>query len=622
MADVRAGRAFVELSLQDNLTKGMNAAAATLKGFGTRVAEVGAVMSGIGAAITAPFIAATKSFADAGSRLYDLSQRTGLSVEALSALKYAAEQSGSSLEAVEVAIKKMEVGLTKAADGSKEMIGALDDIGLKVSDFQGMNPEQMFAKISGAIAAIPDPARKAAAAVALFGKSGTQLLPMLQDFRALSAEAQKNGLIMSTETAKAADALGDAFGLLGETIKFLGYSIGAALAPALTTLAKDFAEVVAGIARWAAENRALIVEAAQVAAAITAAGVAFTGFGLAIYGAGVAIATFTPLASAALAVLGLLGAPLASIGVAVVALGGYFLATSGIWQDVFQGFKTTFAEIGAIASTAFGGIADALKAGDMAAAAKILWLGLKAIWQEGVDAISAVFDQLRYYGRSVLNGLQSDAVGLLKDLHDLLPAAISASRSLGARQKQLELEQAGLAAAFTKGGPAGQESDALKAAKKELAIAVDDARIAAATPRPPVEAPGAQGGGFNANPSAETAAQEASRKATEEARAGEAFTAKVWEDMAEAQKRDDAEFLAIMNQVAEGVPNAVAGLPDELQAALQEQAATTAGTFNLAGGFGEGAISAQDRTAKATEDTARNTKRLNDTMKDAIPAFT
>ena len=676
MADVRAGRAFVELSLQDNLTKGMEAAAATLKGFGSRIAEVGAVMSGLGGAITAPFIAAAKSFADAGSRLYDLSQRTGLSVEALGALKYAADQSGTSLEAVEVAVKKMQVGMTKAADGSKEMQGALADIGLRVQDFAGMNPEQMFAKVAGAIAEVQDPARKAAAAVAFFGKSGTQLLPMLNDFAALSAEGKRLGAVMSTADAKAADALGDSFGALQAAAQGVANAVGAALAPSLTAMALQIADAVAGVKTWIENNREVIVEIVKLGGIVAAVGAGITAFGLAIYGVGVAIGIMTPLVSAAVAafsglmtIVGMILAPLttltaaagavttgiaamgaslaalatpagifavavAAVSAAIVALGAYFLATSNIWADVFAGFKSTFGELQGIAETAFGGILAAVKAGDLEAAANILWLALKAIFQAGADSLQSVFDEIRYAGRSLFLSLEAEGAGwidtILSGMNLLAPGVKAAFEAMRGPARDFAKEQEVLFAQFHKVGPGGQKSDALQAAEQALEDATAEAKSVAeaaaslaANRAAGAGAPAAPGMGFNSNPAPqETPEAAASRKATEEARAGESFTAQAWDAMAEAQKRDDAEFLALLNDVASGLPNMLAGLPEEMQAAIQDQAATTAGAFNLAGGFGEGAISAQDRTAKATEETARNTKRLNDTLKNAIPAFT
>ena len=88
MADakgVRAGSAYVELLADDSaLQKGLKKAEQSVKQFGVSVGKIGAGLAGIGAAITAPLIAATNTFAESGAALLHMSERTGMSVEALS----------------------------------------------------------------------------------------------------------------------------------------------------------------------------------------------------------------------------------------------------------------------------------------------------------------------------------------------------------------------------------------------------------------------------------------------------------------------------------------------------------------------------------------------------------
>src|SRR5580692_8870994 len=98
MADgkqIRAGGAFYELSLRDTaLTKGLNRAAARLKKFGASVREIGSKIAELGLGLKAPFAAAEAIFVSTGSALYHLSEQTGVGVEALSSLSYAAKMTG------------------------------------------------------------------------------------------------------------------------------------------------------------------------------------------------------------------------------------------------------------------------------------------------------------------------------------------------------------------------------------------------------------------------------------------------------------------------------------------------------------------------------------------------
>src|SRR5688572_16574240 len=105
---IRAGRAFVELSVKDSLAGGLNKAAAQLKVFGASVGAIGKKMTTLGLSIAAPLALATKLFTNVGGDLLDLSQRTGMSVEALGELGFAAEQSGSNIEELEAGIRGMQ----------------------------------------------------------------------------------------------------------------------------------------------------------------------------------------------------------------------------------------------------------------------------------------------------------------------------------------------------------------------------------------------------------------------------------------------------------------------------------------------------------------------------------
>ena len=128
---IRAGKAFVELFADDNqLVRGLRRAEKKVKAFGDSVRSLGLKTAGIGSAILAPMGAAAKSFADMGSRLWDMSKRTGVSVEALSALGYAAEQSGAGVEAFENGIRRMQRTIYDAGRGLSTAKEALADLGV------------------------------------------------------------------------------------------------------------------------------------------------------------------------------------------------------------------------------------------------------------------------------------------------------------------------------------------------------------------------------------------------------------------------------------------------------------------------------------------------------------
>ncbi|MCE2810860.1 MAG: hypothetical protein LW850_10690 [Planctomycetaceae bacterium] len=84
-SSIKAGSAYIELFTKDSrLVKGLNDASKRLDTFGKSLQGIGTKMAMLGAGVVAPLAGAAKVFADMGSDMVDMSQRTGVSVEALS----------------------------------------------------------------------------------------------------------------------------------------------------------------------------------------------------------------------------------------------------------------------------------------------------------------------------------------------------------------------------------------------------------------------------------------------------------------------------------------------------------------------------------------------------------
>jgi hypothetical protein len=86
-----------------------------------------------------------------------------------------------------------------------------------------------------------------------------------------------------------------------------------------------------------------------------------------------------------------IGAILTPVGLtiaAIVALGGTLLVVTGAGGEALSWLAEKFTELRDWVGKVVGGISDALAAGDIALAAEILWLSLKVIWQQGVAALN------------------------------------------------------------------------------------------------------------------------------------------------------------------------------------------------------------------------------------------
>jgi len=396
---IRAGQAFVELFADDSrLVRGLNAASKKLKDWGQSVTAAGQKMLTTGMAAVGGMFGATSVFATMGDTLEKASQRTGITVERLSELAYAAEQSGADLATLEAGVRRMQKTIAEAAGGSESALEALVNLGLSVQQLAGLSPDQQFTLIADRLAQIADPAQRAAAAMKVFGQAGTQLLPMVADgaagIEALSQRARDLGLVMSTEDAQAAVVFGDLVSDLWKTVKMGVFVIGAALAPILSDLTERVMGVITSVSDWIKQNKDVVVTVFKVAAAVAVGGAALIVLGGILSGLGFAFGTLASIATGVGTVLGVigtvLGAILSPVGLVIAALAslaGYLIYTSGVGGKALRWLGDQFNVLKEWAIATWQGIADAIAAGDLQLAVKIAWLAIKLQWQRGISAL-------------------------------------------------------------------------------------------------------------------------------------------------------------------------------------------------------------------------------------------
>jgi len=406
---IRAGAAYIELYVRDSqLVKGLAAASARLKAFGASIQAMGAQFARLGITLAVPFLGAAKLFADMGSDMLDMSQRTGFAVEALSELRYAAEQSGSGAEDLEKGLRTMSRNVVEAARGSVQAQRNIARLGLTIADLTGLSPDQQFELIAERLSRIQNPANRATIAMEVFGRTGARLLPLLstgaEGIQELRREANRLGLTMRSEDAQAAEAFGDAMSTLWRSLKQVAFMVGAALAPTLKQVGEWITRVAANISGWIDENREVIAVIGAVVAGIVGVGLAMMILGPLISAVGAAIGLVTFAISAATTAVSLLGAAigflLSPIGIVVAAVGGIaaavlFATDQGnmALESLGQGFDQLLGAAG----TAWQGIQDAIAAGDLAGAMEVAWLGIQVVWETGIAAISAAWRHFKSF---------------------------------------------------------------------------------------------------------------------------------------------------------------------------------------------------------------------------------
>jgi uncharacterized phage infection (PIP) family protein YhgE len=210
-----------------------------------RFVETGKVI-GAGLAVAAGALAAltAKSIQNAGA-LAEMAQKVGASVESLSTLGFAAQQSGLGIEQLQSGLVKLAKNASDTAIGVGTAANGFDALGLSVLNADGSlkATDVLLREVAGKMAQYEDGANKTAIAVSIFGRAGAELIPLLnegtQGIAALEEQARALGLEIGTNTAQAAEAFGDKLDQLKALATGLGNDIAKHLLPSLNELAQS-----------------------------------------------------------------------------------------------------------------------------------------------------------------------------------------------------------------------------------------------------------------------------------------------------------------------------------------------------------------------------------------------
>jgi TP901 family phage tail tape measure protein len=429
---VRAGKAQVELFLEDSeFIRGLNKSSKRLKEWGEGITSFGKKLSIAGGAAVGAFTGAVTAFMLAGSRLDDMSQRTGASVEALSELEYAATMSGTSLDALEGGLVKLQNKMVDALAGNEAAAKSFSSIGLSVADLESMKAEDQFAAIADAIGSIEDPAQRTAAAMDIFGKSGQELVPFLtsgsQGIAELRQQARDLGITMDGETAGSAAELGDVFDQLKAQVLQVAIQVGAALAPTLIEMGKALQPVIRGVIDFVKNNQWLIVSAAAVSGAILAAGTALLAIGGTMTVLSAAISGLVAIMPVVAAVFAAIISPIGLCVAGVTGLIAAFLTMTEVGQSLVkylvESFQFLFTEVG---RTIYG-IAAALSEGNWEKAGEIAMVTLRIVIAAGLDSVRGVWE---YAWNSMADFLDSVITGMVKGVVDGINMMLKAIDSI------------------------------------------------------------------------------------------------------------------------------------------------------------------------------------------------
>ena len=237
---------------------GLPVFANSLKGVGSAVGGIGSAVSssaqrllGLGATLGITGAALKmflQGFADATGAIGDTAERTGISRERFQELSFAAKLTGSSAETLGGALQKMQINVGKAAAGSKDLKEMFKGLGISIKDSSGKlkSSDAQFDMFVDRISKIKNPSLQAEAAVKIFGKSATELLPLIRGggagIKEMADEARRLGIVISDSAVREGEVFGDTLDTITAALSGVGNSIGSALVPQLNILGSKLIE--------------------------------------------------------------------------------------------------------------------------------------------------------------------------------------------------------------------------------------------------------------------------------------------------------------------------------------------------------------------------------------------
>jgi len=277
-------------------------------------------------------------------------------------------------------LEKMGVDAVDANGNLRKVADILSDLGRATAKMGSAQRLSIFEKLFG---------RGSASALKLAG--GSNFKNMQAVLSSVGGTAARTARVMD-------DTLGGSFRKLWSAVEGVQIAIGEALGPVIAQLSGWMTRAAGSVTAWLKTNRALLVTLAKVIAAVFAAGAALVALGLALKAVGAAIGVVigvVGIAKVAFAafttVLGLMLTPIAMVIAAVGALGAYLITASKSGAKALDWLGGKFTKLKNWASDMWMGIGDALAAGDIALAARIMWLGLKMAWTTGIGALERLW---------------------------------------------------------------------------------------------------------------------------------------------------------------------------------------------------------------------------------------
>lgn len=235
--------------------------------------KFGSYASLLGGAVIAAGLAMVKNQLSQIDTLGKTADKLGLTTQALTEMRYAAELTGVDSKKLDMALQRMTRRVSEAAQGTGEAKNALKELGVSAQELNKLSPDEMFKKVADAMQNVDNQGDRVRLAFKLFDSEGVDLVNTLnlgsEGFDDIARKAEIAGIALTRIEANKVEQANDAI-LDGQKL-FDGFAkqLTVAVAPALTDISKRLfgvAEEHGGMAKMAEKAWSFVLDAVGVVA--------------------------------------------------------------------------------------------------------------------------------------------------------------------------------------------------------------------------------------------------------------------------------------------------------------------------------------------------------------------
>lgn len=271
-AEDKQKRYNAELNKLKAATSSLGRAGQAMQDFGSKATKAGEALKGVSMAAAGIDVAlaglAYKS-GQAADELNTMAKVTGISTQELQKYKAASDLVDVSVETIAKSQIKMKKSMYSAQQGSEGMANAFASLGVSIEDSNGQlrSQDEVFSDTIAALGQMENETERDALAMQIFGKSASQLNPLIEDngetYKRVADIFNKNQLeLVGQETIDKANQFNDTIDEIKITgmaaLSSIGMQLAGYLQPALEKVAGAIEKVFSWLSQLDPEVLAII----------------------------------------------------------------------------------------------------------------------------------------------------------------------------------------------------------------------------------------------------------------------------------------------------------------------------------------------------------------------------